>query len=123
MVPASLWYARGFLGRGRSLPVIGVPALLGAAPWIRYNLIHHRVSFQFAPQPAVAGGYAGRLRQFFEIALPMALGLKMPYTRAWVFGALGLGVVAGLLALFVLGAFRLPARGRLLVFLAAGFPF
>src|SRR2546429_4118287 len=53
----------------------------------------------------------------------MALGLKMPYTRAWVFGALGAAVVAALLALFVLGAFRLPARGRLLVFLAAVYPF
>src|SRR2546423_4654227 len=123
MVPASLWYARGFLGRGRSLPVIGVPALLGAAPWIRYNLIHHWVSFQFAPQPAVAGGYAGRLRQFFQIALPMALGVKVPYTRAWVFGALGVVVVALLLTLFAVGSFRLPARARLVVFLAPVYPF
>ncbi|HWD72206.1 MAG TPA: hypothetical protein VG779_06730 [Actinomycetota bacterium] len=123
MVPAYLWYAPGILRRWRSLPVIGATALLGAAPWIRYNLIHHWVSFQFAPQPAVAGGYAGRLRQFFQIALPMALGLKVPYTRAWVFGALGLGVVVALLALFVFGAFRLPAPARLLVFLVAVYPF
>jgi hypothetical protein len=123
MVPAYLWYAPRILRRWQYLPVIGATALLGAAPWIRYNLIHHWVSFQFAPQPAVAGGYAGRLRQFFQIALPMALGLKVPYTRAWVFGALGLGVVVALLALFVPGAFRLPAQGRLLVFLAAVYPF
>lgn len=123
MVPAYLWSAPVILRSWRSLPVIGATALLGAAPWIRYNLIHHWVSFQFAPQPAVAGGYAGRLRQFFQIALPMALGLKVPYTRAWVLGALGLGVFVALLALFVVGAFRLPPRGRLLVFLAAVYPF
>jgi hypothetical protein len=123
MVPAYLWYAPRILRRWRYLPVIGVPALLGAAPWIRYNLIHHGVSFQFAPQPAVAGGYAGRLRQFFQIALPMALGVKVPYTRAWLFGALGVVVVALLLALFAVGSFRLPARARLVVFLAAVYPF
>ncbi|MEA2593201.1 MAG: hypothetical protein QOD62_3032, partial [Actinomycetota bacterium] len=123
MVPAYLWYAPRLLRRWRELPVIGATALLGAAPWIRYNLIHHWVSFQFAPQPAVAGGYAGRVRQFFQIALPMALGLKVPYTRAWVFGALGLAVFVVALALFVVGAFRLPAPARLLVFLAAVYPF
>ena len=122
MVPAYLWFAPRILRRWRCLPVIGATALLGAAPWIRYNLIHHWVSFQFAPQPAVAGGYAGRLRQFFQIALPMALGVKVPYTRAWVFGAVGVAVVVALLALFVVGVFRLPARGRLLVFLAAVYP-
>src|SRR5438874_941816 len=123
MVPAYLWFAPRILRRWRCLPVIGATALLGAAPWIRYNLIHHWVSFQFAPQPAVAGGYAGRLRQFFQIALPMALGLKVPYTRTWVLGALGAAVVVALLALFVLGAFRLSAPARVLVFLAAVYPF
>src|SRR5205823_14206333 len=44
------------------------------------------------------------------------------YTRACVFGAVGVAVVVALLALFVVGAFRLPARGRLLVFLAAVYP-
>jgi hypothetical protein len=123
MVPAYAWYAPRILRRWRYLPVIGATALLGAAPWIRYNLIHHWVSFQFAPQPAVAGGYAGRVRQFFQIALPMALGLKVPYTRAWVLGALGLAAFVVALALFVAGAFRLPAPARLLVVLAAVYPF
>jgi hypothetical protein len=122
-VPAYLWYTPRILSRWRYLPVIGATALLGAAPWIRYNLIHHWVSLQFAPQPAVAGGYAGRVRQFFQIALPMALGLKVPYTRAWVLGALGLAVFLVALALFVVGAFRLPAPARLLVLLAAVYPF
>jgi len=123
IVPAYLWYAPRILRRWRYLPVLGATALLGAAPWIRYNLIHHWVSFQFAPQPAVAGGYAGRLRQFFQIALPMALGVKVPYTRAWVLGGLGVAVVVAVLALFVAGAVRLPAPARLLVFLAAVYPF
>jgi hypothetical protein len=122
MVPAYLWYAPRILRRWRYLPLIGATSLLGAAPWIRYNLIHHWVSFQFAPQPAVAGGYAGRLRQFFQVALPMALGVKVPYTRAWVLGGIGVAVVALLLALFAVGAFRLPPPARLLVFLAAVYP-
>jgi hypothetical protein len=81
------------------------------------------MSFQFAPQPAVAGGYAGRLRQFFQISLPMALGLKVPYTRAWVLGGIGVAVLVVLIGLFAVGAFRLPAPARLLVFLAVVYPF
>jgi hypothetical protein len=123
MVPAYLWYAPVVLRRWRYLPVLGVMALLGAAPWIRYNLAYHWASFQFAPQPAVAGGYLGRVRQFFQIALPMALGVRVPFTRAWVLGALGVTVVVLVLALFAVGAFRLPARARLLVLLAVVYPF
>src|SRR5262249_8966009 len=81
MAPAYLWYAPRILRRWQELPVIAATALLGATPWIRYNLIHHWVSLQFAPQPAVAGGYAGRLRQFLPIALPTALRLNVPHTR------------------------------------------
>jgi hypothetical protein len=123
MVPAYLWYAPVVLRRWRYLPVLGIMALLGAAPWIRYNLAYHWASFQFAPQPAVAGGYLGRVRQFFQIALPMALGVRVPFTRAWVLGALGVTVVVLVLALFAVGAFRLPARARLLVLLAVVYPF
>src|SRR5260370_25934179 len=116
MVPASLWYAPVILRRWRFLPVIGATALVGAAPWIRYNLIHHWVSFQFAPQPAVAGGYAGRLRPFFQIALPMAPGLKVPYTPAWVFRALRSGVGLSPLALLFVRASPPRPPARLFVF-------
>lgn len=123
MVPAFLWHAPRILRRRRYLPVIGATALLGAAPWIRYNLIHHWVSLRFAPQPAVAGGYSGRLRQFFKIPLPMALGLKIPYTRVWVLGGIGVAALVGLIALLAVGAVRLRPTARLLVFLALAYPF
>lgn len=129
MVPAYLWFCPQLLRRWRHLPVIGLTAVVGAAPWIRYNLVHHWVSFTFPPQPALAGGYLSRLRAFFQVALPMALGLRIPYTRAWVLGSIGIGAFVLLLALFVGWVIRCASTGRssrvplLFAFLAAVYPF
>ena len=123
MVPAYLWYLPRLLPRWRFTLVTGAGALAGAAPWIRYNLTHHWISLHFPPQPDVAGGYLGRLRQFFQVALPMALGARVPYTRAWVLGAAGIVATAVLFLAFVAGSLRLPAPARLLVLVAAVYPF
>jgi len=123
MVPAYLWYTPRILARWRPLIPMGAGTLVGAAPWIRHNLTHHWISLHFPPQPTVAGGYLGRLRQFFQVALPMALGARVPYTRAWVIGGLGIVATAGLVVAFVAGSLRLPAPARLLVLVAAAYPF
>ena len=123
MVPAYLWYAPRLLARWRSLIPMGAGALVGAAPWIRSNLTHHWLSLHFPQQPDIAGGYLGRLRQFFQVALPMALGARVPYTRAWVLGAVGIVATAGLIVAFVAGSLLLPAPARLLVLVAAVYPF
>lgn len=119
MVPAYLWFTPGLARLARRrwpvVPVLGVTALAGAAPWIRYNLVHHWASLHFPPQPAVAGGYLERVREFFTIALPMALGLRVPYTEVWVPAHLAPALYAGALAAFgawlALTAIRSVRRG------------
>jgi hypothetical protein len=105
IAPAAVWFSVTLLRRWAYLPVLAAGALAGAAPWLRYNLIHRWASFtSFAPQPSVAGGYLGRVHAFFQTALPMALGLRVPYTGAWLLGAagrVGYGLVLGAFALWL----------------------
>jgi hypothetical protein len=58
-------------------------ALLGAAPWLLWNVRRHFDSFHVPPQPASAP-YLTRLGRFWTEGLPMALGLRVPYGSAWV---------------------------------------
>lgn len=58
-------------------------AMLGALPWLAWNLRHHFASFDVPPQP-VSAPYLTRLGGFWSEGLPMATGLRVPYTKAWI---------------------------------------
>ena len=100
LVPAYLWFAPALLRRRRLLPVLGALALVGAAPWIRYNLVHQWASLHFPPQAAAGGGYPQRVRGFFQVALPIALGWRISFTEAWVLGGAGVAATVVLVAGF-----------------------
>ncbi|MGH2718907.1 MAG: hypothetical protein ACRDJU_10040, partial [Actinomycetota bacterium] len=85
----ALWFAATLVRRWAYLPATAAGALVGAAPWLRYNLLHHWASLHFAPQPVSAGGYWGRLEGFFRLALPQALSLRGTYTGTWVLATAG----------------------------------
>ncbi len=122
----------------RSLRYVWVAAplaVVGAAPWIGWNVVHGwgalassgDSSDVFRP-PWTADGselYLRSLRLLVSPVAPMMLGLRSPFSaQALLPAAMIYLVCAGLLALFAYGAYR--TRGRpasLLYVVAAVFPF
>ncbi|HWD09454.1 MAG TPA: hypothetical protein VHA57_10210 [Actinomycetota bacterium] len=128
LAPAAVWFAVPLIRRWAYLPAAAAGAAVGAAPWLRYGLIHHWASLAtIQRQPAGTPAYAGRLLGFFKTALPEALSLRQPYTGRWELGRAGpvlyVTVLAGFalwLALALLRSLRPGAtRGPLLVALVA----
>ena len=78
-------------------------AILGALPWIVWNLRHDWGSFLVRASP---GEYAHSLRLLVSPLLPMLLGLRAPLTSELLVPSkvLTLLAYAGLLALFAYGA-------------------
>jgi 4-amino-4-deoxy-L-arabinose transferase-like glycosyltransferase len=65
--------------------LVGVPfVLLGALPWLFWNVRHDFDSLH-QPPAAVASTYTDRLHLFFARLLPTALGLRRPFTGSWLF--------------------------------------
>lgn len=98
-------------------------ALLGALPWILWNVEHDWASFDRAVAHE-SGNYLGWLRGFGSALLPAALGLRAPFSLDWIVGApvgwLLLGAV-----LLGFGLLCLRSRESLAPFLviAAAYPF
>ncbi|CAN5762622.1 hypothetical protein BH23ACT1_BH23ACT1_09930 [soil metagenome] len=99
-----------------------VPAfLVGAAPWIRFNLVNDFASLEQPPQP-VDSTYLSRLAGFFTDGLPMALGLKVPYSGEWLGGPVGVAVFVAALIGFGVLLVRCRRRLGLLLVLAGAYP-
>jgi hypothetical protein len=101
LAPAGVVYLPRLLGHWRRFPLAVGGFVVGAAPWLVFNLDHHWASLDSPPQLNDAPNhYTDHLVNFFKAALPMALGLRQPFTREWVFGgpgkALYLVTLAGL---------------------------
>lgn len=102
---------------------VAVPlAVLGAMPWIVWNLRHGWSSL--GPRSGLHL-YAHSLRLFVSPYLPMMLGLRAPFsTQAWLSVAVVDVVLAVLVAAFALGAFRARRRDvSILYTVALVFPF
>jgi 4-amino-4-deoxy-L-arabinose transferase-like glycosyltransferase len=109
----------------RCLRYVGVAAALavvGALPWFYWNITHDWASFDL---PGADKTYAHRLRIFLSPLLPMTLGLRLPWSQEPLLPKLLVFLIyAGLLALFVYGAYRARKRPVSLLYLvAAVFPF
>jgi 4-amino-4-deoxy-L-arabinose transferase-like glycosyltransferase len=122
LAPVALANIRRFLSQWRHLPLLAASALVGAAPWLVYNLGHDWASLSVEANTTVPNGYFDHVRAFFRVALPMALWLREPYTLEWVLGPVGQVAYVALLLGFVLAAVRWR-RARLLVVMAAAYPF
>ena len=98
------------------------PAVLGALPWLISNARHHWWSFQIDSGDTP---YPLRLRGFFSATLPMAVGLRGPFTSHWLLGPAVSGVVYAIL-LGVIGVVAWRKRAQnvaLLAVVAAAYPF
>ena len=105
----------------RLAPLALTCVLVGFLPWIVSNLRHDWWSFSFPPG---AGTFVSRLRGVVNGALPVALGLRVPFDLGWV-GGVAIGGVA-MLGLYV-GLVIVAVRTRktpvsLLVAVAVIFP-
>ena len=98
-------------------------AVLGALPWILWNVEHDWASFDRAVEEE-SGKYLGRLRGFGTALLPTALGLRSPFSLDWVVGA-PLGWLALGAAVLCFGLLALRDRRSIAPFLviAAAYPF
>lgn len=103
---------------------LAVPlGILGAAPWIIWNLQHHFGSLN--THIAASSSYPHRLRLFLSPLLPMLLGLRNPYSQEPIVSAVvtDLALLA-LLALFAHGAYRSYRRDvSVLYAIGLAFPF
>jgi hypothetical protein len=104
---------------------VAIPGIVvGALPWLLSNLRHDWWSLSI-PGSGMDVSYATRLRGFFTDTFPMLLGLRIPYSTAWLFGTVFTAAVylaaVGLFAVFAWRTRR--TQLSLLAFTAIAFPF
>jgi hypothetical protein len=120
-VVATAWLVWRQPRRLRLAPLALGCAFVGFLPWVVSNVRHAWWSFAFPPG---GGTFTSRLRGILDAALPMALGLRIPFEVTWV-GGVAVGGVA-MIALYV-GLVIVALRRRrepfgLLVAVAIVFP-
>jgi Dolichyl-phosphate-mannose-protein mannosyltransferase len=104
---------------------IALPAaVLGAAPWLAWNLRH---DWNAVVPESVAGAestYVGRFWDLFAAVLPTWLGLRVPYSLDWTLGAVvGVALLVLALAGFAFLLVRRPPGLEPLLVVAVAFPF
>jgi 4-amino-4-deoxy-L-arabinose transferase-like glycosyltransferase len=114
--PAFLWL---IVRNRRALlwaPVALPSALLGAAPWLWWNLHNRWDSIRVRPNYLGETHLESFLR-FWREAVPMALGLRVPFSLRWLVPALAIALYVAFLAF---GIWSLVTRRRGVAFLALG---
>lgn len=122
IAPTVVWARRALIDNLRLLPVMALGAALGSMPWLAFNLQNDWASIKAPSAPSEHNTYADHLEGFFTVTLPMALGLRVPFTREWLTPPLGQALyLASMVSTAVLIA--RPGRRQLLVLIALSFPF
>ena len=125
-VPAAIWLATRHLARWRGLLLAGVATVVGALPWLVYNLRHDWASLDFPPQP-FDESYADHLVGLVRKAIPVGLGLRVPYTQLWLGGRwIAVLYVLAVAAVAVVAVRQLRRRDRPFALIAGAlllFPF
>ena len=112
-VPALVWLVATLRRRAALLWPALPAALLGAAPWLAWNLTHSFASFD-APFEPGDDTYADHVRTFLSATLPTILGVRVPFTLDWPVGELA-GRAAELAMLVLLVVLLLSGRRRSLL--------
>ena len=120
--PAVVWLVLRDRRMLLRLPIAGVAALIGAAPWLRVNLRHDFISLQVPPQPS-NDGYLDHLQHLVAQGIPTALGLRVAYTGRWILGVATVVVYLLLLALMARSVLRRPPTASMVILVIVLFPF
>jgi hypothetical protein len=126
LAPALVWLLVQLRHELRRLLVAVPAALVGMVPWIAWNLDHDFRSLQ-QPAAGAASTYFDRLDLFFSRLLPTVLGLRRPFSGAWLFGpvvgiTLYVGAAAAFLAIAWLAWQRRDQPLLLFVWIALAYP-
>jgi hypothetical protein len=100
-LPALIWLGLTLRGASTTLWPAVPAALVGAAPWITWNVLHPLASFA---QPFERGDdtYIDHIRTFAFATFPSILGVRVPFTLDWLPNELvGRVVEGGVLLLLV----------------------
>jgi hypothetical protein len=98
--------------------------VVGAAPWLAYNVANSWTGLQQTPTPVPGNSYLDHLKLFVSDGLPLAMGLRVPL--------IGNAVPSPALANFLYGAFvvlvafaawSLRGRASVLLLVVVAFPF
>ena len=121
--PALLWLALRRPAAFRLVPYAIPTAFVGALPWLAWNVTHGWNAVLPRSVAGQATTYLERISDFFTVVLPMWLGVRAPGTHEWVVGrALGVAVVAAVLAGFAVLAIRRPPGLEPLLVVGVAFP-
>lgn len=128
--PAVVWLAvtlwrHGHKARLANATWSAMGAVIGAAPWIAFNVRNPLLSLRsdFAEQQ---GSYLDHLHTFFTEGLAMVAGARVIYENRWLNGGLGMVGFAAVMVLVALGllrAIRPRRRAFLIAASALAFPF
>jgi hypothetical protein len=123
-LPALAWLVWRRPSLYRLAPWALPTAVVGAAPWLAWNVRHGGNAI--FPR-SVAGSettYGERFADLFTIVLPTWLGLRAPYTHDWLIGrTLGIAALVLALAAFAVFLVRRPRGLEPLLVCAVAFPF
>ena len=127
VVPCGLWLLWRRSWRALLRAPIAVPfALLGAAPWLHWNL-HADTSSLYVAPVFREGSYVDHLRYWFTHGFPTAVGARMPMSEEWMitpwFGKLLYAVTGAVLVAAVVVAIRRYRAPSIAVLALAVTPF
>jgi len=123
LAPAGVYAASALIRSWRRLPFALAGFVAGAGPWIAFNVRHNWASLDFPSHPSQGNSYLDHLRGFFKVLLPMALGVREPFSRAWFHPPIGQILLVVAVLAFALVLLRRPSRLRLPLLMALMFPF
>ncbi|HUN31548.1 MAG TPA: hypothetical protein VMU95_05955 [Trebonia sp.] len=112
LIPAVLWLIPAARRVGwRALAMVG-GAVIGGLPAVAFGATHDWTNLHMPGYRAdLLSGALGRLRQFFPVEAPIAMGTRVEGTLAWVGGSLGeVLALAGAAALLAVACAVLAGR-------------
>jgi hypothetical protein len=121
-IPSFLWFLM-VKGKEAFRLLWGAPtAVAGALPWLLHNIKTDWVSLS-APDAFRLEPYVDRLMGFFSRSVPMALGLRTPYSGEWLIGPVGPPIYFAFLVGLLWFLVRRPRGSGLFLLTACLYPF
>ncbi len=120
--PTLVWLLVRQAGARSHLPKVIGAAVVGAAPWLGYNLVNGFTSFAQPTTTDRSSSYAFRFKELWLDGLPRLLGLRPIRGGGFVLGVVGLVVYLGLLVAFARLVKRWPRPVELLLVVAVPYP-